>query len=92
MFKKIKKFLKKDSDMVNNVLPDTKVSINFTSGDLPNWSIIGGNNKRMVFKIPVGNLSKEDAKKTLAFIISSYKGYNNTEKLEKILNKINHDK
>lgn len=91
MFKKIKKFFKKDSD-----IKDTKVSINFTSGPLPNWSIVGNNN-RMVFKIPVGAISKEDAHKSLRTLMMAYnKSYwlptKNIEKLEKIIKIINSDK
>ena len=59
-----------------------------------NWTI-NRTTGRMVFKIPVGNLSKEEAEKQLKKIISNYQtnywfpnGFNKIEKIERILNSI----
>ena len=56
-----------------------------------NWTI-NRTTGRIVFKIPVGNLSKEEAEKQLKQLISSYQtNYwfpTKVEKIEKILNKI----
>ncbi len=62
---------------------------------LNSWSVCSTNG-RMVFKIPVGNLSKEEAEKQLKQLISNYQtnywfpspGMTKAEKIEKILNKI----
>jgi len=60
-----------------------------------NWTIsrTGG---RIIYKIPVGNLSKEDADKQLKKLISNYQTnywfpnhYDKIGKIERILNKIN---
>lgn len=59
-----------------------------------NWTI-NRTTGRMVFKIPVGNLSKEEAEKKLKKIISNYQTnywfpnrFNKIEKIERILNRI----
>jgi hypothetical protein len=58
-----------------------------------NWSVSRTNN-RVVYKIPIGNLSKEEAEKQLKQLISNYQtalnfaGMTRTEKIKKILNKI----
>jgi len=59
-----------------------------------NWSV-SRTTGRMVFKIPVGNLSKEETEKQLKKIISIYQtnywfpnGFNKIEKIERILNRI----
>ena len=60
-----------------------------------NWTI-NRTTGRIVFKIPVGNLSKEEAEKQLKQLISSYQtnywfpspDMTKVEKIEKILNKI----
>ncbi len=60
-----------------------------------NWSV-SRTTGRIVFKIPVGNLSKEEAEKKLKQLISNYQtnywfpspGMTKAEKIEKILNKI----
>ena len=54
-----------------------------------NWTI-SRTTGRIVFKIPVGNLSKEDAEKQLKQLISNYSSPIDTkaDKIEKILNKI----
>jgi hypothetical protein len=58
-----------------------------------NWTI-NRTTGRIVFKIPVGNLSKEEAEKQLKQLISDYQtplnfdGMTKSEKIEKILNKI----
>ena len=60
---------------------------------LNNWSVISTNN-RVVYKIPIGNWSKEEAEKQLKQLISDYQtplnfdGMTKSEKIEKILNKI----
>jgi hypothetical protein len=60
---------------------------------LNNWSV-SRTTGRIVFKIPVGNLSKEEAEKQLKQLISNYQtplnfdGMTKSEKIEKILNKI----
>jgi len=60
---------------------------------LNNWSVIRTTN-RVVYKIPIGNLSKEEADKQLKQLISNYQtplnfaGMTKSEKIEKILNKI----
>jgi hypothetical protein len=68
---------------------------------LNNWSV-SRTTGRIVFKIPVGNLSKEDAQKTIKELMSRYNttmpistnywfpspGMTKSEKIEKILNKI----
>jgi hypothetical protein len=59
-----------------------------------NWSVNRTIN-RVVYKIPVGNLSKEEAEKQLKQLISSYQtnywfpnGYDKIGKIERILNRI----
>ena len=58
-----------------------------------NWTI-SRTTGRIVFRIPVGNLSKEEAEKQLKQLISDYQtplnfdGMTKSEKIEKILNKI----
>jgi hypothetical protein len=55
-----------------------------------NWSVNRTIN-RVVYKIPVGNLSKEEAEKQLKQLISSYRfpnGYDKIGKIERILNRI----
>lgn len=53
-----------------------------------NWTISRTNN-RIVYKIPVGNLSKEDAEKQLKKLISNYQtNYTKSDKIERILNRI----
>jgi hypothetical protein len=60
---------------------------------LNNWTI-NRTTGRIVFKIPVGNWSKEEAEKQLKQLISDYQtplnfdGMTKSEKIEKILNKI----
>jgi hypothetical protein len=67
-----------------------------------NWTISRTNN-RVLYKIPVGDISKEDAEKQLKQLISNYQtpmtfptnywfpspGETKIEKIERILNKIN---
>ena len=52
-----------------------------------NWTISRTNN-RVVYKIPVGNLSKEDAEKQLKQLISNYPFPTKSDKIERILNRI----
>lgn len=54
-----------------------------------NWTISTYNN-RVVYKIPVGSLSKEKAEKYLKQLISNYSSPINTKcnKIERILNRI----
>ena len=82
----IKNLFKKKEDPIDPLSPNNW-TINRTTG-------------RIVFKIPVGNLSKKDAQKTLKELMSKYntpipKNYwfpspdmTKIEKIEKILNKI----
>ena len=56
-----------------------------------NWTI-SRTTGRIVFKIPVGNLSKEDAEKQLKQLISNYQTPSpidtKSDKIERILNRI----
>lgn len=56
-----------------------------------NWQV-SSTSGRIVYKIPVGNLSKEDAEKQLKILIGNYHWYPNhydkIGKIERILNKI----
>lgn len=61
----------------------------------PNWQV-SSNSGRIVYKIPVGNLSKEEAEKQLKQLISNYQtNYwfpspidTKADKIERILNRI----
>ena len=61
-----------------------------------NWQI-SSTTGRIVYKIPVGQLNEEDAKKKLKQLINNYQtnywfpgpGQTKAEKIERILNKIN---
>jgi hypothetical protein len=61
-----------------------------------NWNV-SSTTGRIVYKIPVGQLNEEDAKKKLKQLISNYQtnywfpspGETKAEKIERILNKIN---
>jgi hypothetical protein len=78
----IKNLFKKKEDPIDPLSPNNW-TINRTTG-------------RIVFKIPFGNLSKEEAEKQLKQLISNYQtnywfpspGMTKVEKIEKILNKI----
>ena len=78
----IKNLFKKKEDPIDPLSPNNW-AINRTTG-------------RIVFKIPVGNWSKEEADKQLKQLISSYQtnywfpspDMTKVEKIEKILNKI----
>jgi len=77
----IKNLFKKKEDPIDPLSPNNW-AINRTTG-------------RIVFKIPVGNWSKEEADKQLKQLISSYQTnywfpnyMSKAEKIEKILNKI----
>lgn len=55
---------------------------------LNNWTISRTNN-RIVYKIPVDNLSKEDAEKQLKILIHWFPNhYDKIGKIERILNRI----
>lgn len=79
----IKNLFKKKEEQFTPVFPPNNWSVNRTIN-------------RVVYKIPVGNLSKEEAEKQLKQLISSYQtnywfpntGMTKAEKIEKILNKI----
>ena len=72
----IKNLFKKKEEQFTPVFPPNSWSVCSTTG-------------KMLFKIPVGNLSKEEAEKQLKQLISSYRpDMTKAEKIEKILNKI----
>jgi hypothetical protein len=79
----IKKLFKKKEEKFTPVFPPNS------------WSVCGTTG-RMIFKIPVGNLPKEEAEKQLKQLISNYQtnywfpspGMTKAEKIERILNKI----
>jgi hypothetical protein len=75
----IKNLFKKKEEQFTPVFPPNSWSVCSTTG-------------KMLFKIPVGNLSKEEVEKQLKQLISSYwfpsPGMTKAEKIEKILNKI----
>jgi hypothetical protein len=75
----IKNLFKKKEEQFTPVFPPNSWSVSRTTG-------------RIVFKIPVGNLSKEEAEKQLKQLISSYQkfpnGYDKIEKIERILNRL----
>jgi hypothetical protein len=78
----IKNLFKKKEEQFTPVFPPNSWSVCSTTG-------------KMLFKIPVGNLSKEEVEKQLNQLISSYQtnywfpnGMTKAEKIEKILNKI----
>jgi hypothetical protein len=83
MINRIKNLFKKKEEQFTPVFPPNSWSVCSTTG-------------KMLFKIPVGNLSKEEAEKQLKQLISSYQtnywfpntGMTKAEKIEKILNKI----
>ena len=70
----IKNFFKKKEEPIVPLSPN-------------NWTISRTNN-RIVYKIPVGNLSKEDAEKQLKQLISNYPFPTKSDKIERILNRI----
>lgn len=39
----------------------------------PNWNLVGNNGGRMVFTVPVGNLSPAEAERALAELIADYR-------------------
>jgi hypothetical protein len=56
----------------------------------PNWQV-SSTTGRIVYKIPVGNWSKEEAEKQLKQLISNYQTpnyYDKIGKIERILNRI----
>jgi hypothetical protein len=78
----IKNLFKKKEEQFTPVFPPNSWSVCSTTG-------------KMLFKIPVGNLSKEEAEKQLKQLISSYQtnywfpnGYDKIGKIERILNRI----
>jgi len=79
----IKKLFKKEEEQFTPVFPPNSWSVCSTTG-------------RVTFKIPVGNLSKEEAEKQLKKLISNYQtnywfpspGVTKAEKIERILKKI----
>ena len=75
----IKNLFKKKEEQFTPVFPPNSWSVSRTTG-------------RIVFKIPVGNLSKEEAEKQLKQLISNYywfpSPFTKIKKIERILNRI----